>query len=78
MYGVPASPRGRAQGLWCPAQVCHDTVLEPLGRWRAEPTAGDYPPLKAGVQVRSSARIRLFATNTFTSGFLSAVFQAVP
>ena len=31
--------------------VNHDTILEPLGRFKGEPTVNKYPPMKAGQQV---------------------------
>ena len=31
--------------------VNHDIVLEPLGNFKAQPKASDYPPVKAGQQV---------------------------
>ena len=31
--------------------VNHDIVLEPLGQFKEQPTANDYPPVKAGQQV---------------------------
>ncbi len=31
--------------------LCHDSVLEPVGRWKHEPTASQYPPILPGDQV---------------------------